>query len=494
MSTFLGMVSGAPLLHMTSDTRTQAQMQGGPISTTIFHSDLPYIFVKNRFTLDTYSTWGDTSGGRTFALSTDLKNYWESNLNLAYLIIVEQSDGSQSIINPMLQADGRYFENFGNSYTYNAIAAINGADYCFAFTTSDSQLSAITRGNTGFPLGSTINYTFRPFGSGDTRITIFRTPFAEWFTSSGYVWSVAENSNYYWANAYNNDPNRFGRDLVSSGNDATKVHIVFLNVNNSVASFNRLPDKTGTDINIEIDDFDVGGVDMLANTPLISRGVKAAGTTVTPLIGTPVGGKTTGISSSNVDTGFVSTSNVVSINNTPVLEIPDEFTSSQTMEIDFLNKTIKRDGNDIFTSTTAASGLRVIGTKEVTFTPATGSVTEGLNTYRTMTNTQTGSYTETPDADTIYLANTVYDDQKLLSSTLMTVGDNPVFHHHWYYRDEVPQPTKILNFGCDFMITIDSSGNITPRAYVRGGLVRNLTFGGITFGDFKVRLIALAAN
>lgn len=489
------MVGGEPLLHMTTDTRTQAQMQGAPGPTTIFHSDLPYIFVKKRFTLDSYVNWGSGNGGRTFALPQAVQDYRSNNPNQAHLLIIEESNGQQSIINPMLNMDAKFSDAESGFTVINCTSCINGADYQFAFTTSDSQLSAITRGNQFFQ--SSPSLTFRPWGTTDTRITIFRAPYGEQRdtgTFSLFTKIREDQIDYRYNNA--SDPLRFGRDLLSVGNDCVKVHIVFLNIENSPTTFNRLPDKTGTDINIEIDNFDVGGVDMLENTPIISRGIKNSGDVITSLIGRPVGSKITGFSEANTELGFVTTSNNVTENNTPVIEIPADFTPAQTMEIDFKDKTIKRDGNDIFTASTATSGLRVIGTKQFTFQPSTGSLTQENRTgYINQSVTISGSYTETPDANTIYLASTLYQGQQLLSSTIMTPGDNPVCNFAVYYDEDSANPDNFYSYLMVGMVTIANDGTLTPRTYYR---TRNFSSSivsvGFTLDAIDVRLIALSAN
>lgn len=47
MSFFLGKNGSKPLLHITKGTNTEAQLKGGPISNTVFHSSLPYLQVKS---------------------------------------------------------------------------------------------------------------------------------------------------------------------------------------------------------------------------------------------------------------------------------------------------------------------------------------------------------------------------------------------------------------------------------------------------------------
>jgi hypothetical protein len=477
---------------MTTDTRSLEDMKTDPLSTSIFHSDLPYIFVKDRFTVDSYVAWGDTSGGRTFALSSDLIDYKAANPDRAFLMVIEESDGKQSIVNPMLQADSVFDDTENGITTANATCAINGCDYLFAFTTSDSQLSAITRGNS--LITGSINLVYRPWDVGDTRVTIFRAPFGEYTIPFGtIIQSSPRGSELYFIDSLS-DGRRFGRDLVSIGNDCVKVHFIFLNIQNSVDTFDRLPDYTGGAINIEIDDFTVGGVNMLENTPLISRGTFNSGDTVTPIIGKPLGSRVAVFSSSQMDLGFTSSTNVVSANNTPVIEIPSEFTPAQTMQINFKDKFIRRDGTDIFTTTTAAAGLRIIGTKEIEFTPATGSITEFMNSFVTLSSTQTGTITGA-DANTIYLASTVYDDQKLLSSTIMTVGDNPIFNIFGYYQKDSSNPDDSFSFGAFFLITIASDGTVSARCYRRSAnYSASVVSVGFTFGAFKVRLIALDAS
>jgi len=496
VSTFLGMVSGEPLLHMTTDSRTQAQMQGAPGPTTIFHSDLPYIFVKKQFTLDSYVIWGTGGGGRTFSIPTELQNYKSNNPDLAYLMIVEESNGNKSIINPMLQIDSKYGTSESGTVFLDGTSCINGFDYEFAFTTSDSQLSDITRIST-FVKGG-IDLTFRPWDVGDTRVTIFRAPYGKMSDYDPIGYSEIHRKNGALGFPREEGYDHYGGtkiDLLSSNNNAAKVHFVFLNIENSATTFDRLPDKTGTDINIEIDNFNVGGVDMLENTPLIMRGVKNSGDSVTKLMPNSmlVGSKVTGFDLFNASTGFVSSSDTVTADNTPVIEIPDEFSPAQTMEIDFKDKTIKRDGSDIFTAATAASGLRVIGTKQFSFSSG-ATVSEYSSGFNNHPITVSGTYSETPDANTMYLASVRYEGLSLLSSTIMTAGDNQIMTIVAHLDDGVLNPDIFYSFYATALVTISNTGTITARTYWRGYNFGTISSFIYSLDTLDVRLIALSAN
>ena len=493
MSTFLGIVGGNPLLHMTTDTRTEAQMQGNPGSTTIFHSDLPYIFVREQYTLDSYTNYNGSDAGRTFALTTELQNFKSSNPDLAHLLVLEDSSGNKWVHNPMLNTIGGSRKIFLNAPRYEFCACANGAEYFTAFTTSDSQLDGITR-NT---FRTSINFIFRPWDVGDTRITVFRTPdFAYKMTTTQY--GVLYNSGILPSQAMPNICNASdqfdwgAKDLESDNIDVVKVHFVFLNVEHSATTFDRLPNYQAGSITLNKDDFIVGGIDLNKNQPLVTRGKKASGTTVTPLFGQVLGGKTIGITSETV--GKVSTSNVVSQNDTPVLEIPNQWSSASEIEIDFQNKTVKRDGDTTFSASSLAEGLVYIGTKKIVIPQFSESLTENQNFHSTVSSTQTGSFSS-PDANTLYLASVVYGGQKLHSAAVWSVGDNVIADFGLAYTERFSSYFAVYAIDTVFYLEIDASGNTTVKKHSKSADFISISSAGFTLSEsFEIELMGLKPN
>lgn len=486
MSSFLGKAdSGNPIMHFTSDTKSIADMKSGPGPTTLFHSDLPYVFVRERWKLTSYTGW---AGGRKFALPSDLRTFKSNNPNLAFLIIVEQSDGSKAIMDPCLHVSYYYWmnqTNVGNQFLVaDVLSAINGTDYQYAFTDDDSQLSSITRQPS---LGA---LTFRTWDSNDTSITIFRAPFGECYIPSGYVQGQVDYQLLTWD--YNN---RGGKNLLSVGNDCVSIEIVFLNITNSPTTFDRQPNfNSSSAITVSRDTFNVGGFDLLNFTPTLSRGTYNTGSTITPYYGNLVGGKPNFISLTDFDMGYVTTGNQVTKNGTPVLEIPVASQPSDTLEIDFKQKYIKKGGKTIFNASTASQGLRVIGTKEIEFTLDSGNIGEYSNTHAVLASTQTGSYTETPTSNTIYLMSAVFNGVDILNSSIIGVGDNVILATSLYWRYEQGVAYQ-YSMAPQFYLNITANGAITPKVYKYSSNYINI--GGnvvsVGFGSIKVRLIALAA-
>lgn len=493
MSTFLGIVGGNPLLHMTTDTRTEAQMQGGPSSTSIFHSDLPYIFVREQYTLDSYTNYNGSDAGRTFAITTELQNFKNSNPNLAHLLVLEDSSGNKWVHNPMLNTIGGSRKVFLNGPRYEFCACANGAEYFTAFTTSDSQLDAITR-NT---FRTTIDFTFRPWDVGDTRITVFRTPdFAYKMTTTQY--GVLFNSGISPSEALPNICNGSdifdwgAKDLESDNIDVTKVHFVFLNVEHSGSSFDRLPNYQAGSITLNKDDFIVGGIDLNKNQPLVTRGKQASGTTVTPLFGQVLGGKT--VKTTEETVGKVSTSNVVSQNDTPILEIPDAWSPASEIEIDFKDKFVKRDGETTFSANSLAQGLVFIGEKKIVVPQFTDSLTSNQNTTSTVSSTQTGSFTS-PDANTLYLASVVYAGQKLHSVAVWSVGDNVIADFGLGYLERFSSFNAAFAIDVTFYLEIDASGNTTVKKKSVAAEFVNISSAGFTLDEsFEIELMGLKPN
>lgn len=502
MSTFIGKVGSTPICHMTSDTQTQTTLEGNPISTTLFHSQLPYVFAREQFELTSYSSW-NSGHGRTFAFSQDLIDFKDNNPDLACLVILEDSSGKRGLFTPTLTL--YHVDNQGYK---NGMSSL-GNEYTCAFTSSDTQLEDMTR-------QPNIAYTLHTFDTADTRITVFRHAYVGTYanTSTACGQSSVRALGSFWAdectdrydylranfpslascrsdwNAYRNPVDL--RSLASGGVDIVKVRFVFLNITNTASTFDRQTDYSGTSsITIKDDQFNVGNIDLIKNAPIVSHGLKNTTDTVDAVIGTLAGGMPTNYTNGIVNTlGKLSDGGSPAANNTPVLEFPDPSTASTTMEYDFSTKVFKRDGKPVFSATTAAKGLQVIGTKEIEFDFASGSFGGGTDTFVSLTQTQSGTITGA-GANTLYLASMVYAgdgttfDQPL-PSCVYGVGRNKMMLF-WYAR-------VVNNFNywiaapawvCD----IDSSGNIDVKVHRRGGDMTSAV--SFTFGAMKLRLIAM---
>ena len=505
MSTFIGKVGTTPICHMTSDTQTQTTLEGNPISTTLFHSQLPYVFAREQWEITSYTSW-NSGHGRTFALPSDLQTFKSNNPDLGFLLILEDSSGAKTLFDPSIHALMTYV----SLYPVNTSVAITGAGYQAAFTDSDSQLQDLTRWGVSGNSATAFSYTLSTWDTSDTRITIFKTPFGNiqnrspsYFTytpaAACYVAPTAhpygdEQSNFDYCNYYGyTDRLGYPIDMQSSGLDIVKIRIVFLNIENTASTFDRQKDYSGTSsITIKDDEFNVGNIDLIQNAPILYHGKKSTSDTVTPVIGTCVGAITQydPFSSTLPVSGKVTTSGGITANNTPVFEFPDDKTASTTMEYDFLNKVFKRDGKPVFSASANAKAMQVIGSKEFEFDLDAYSNT-GI-TESTISHTATGSWSGNT-ANTVYLASLAYkgnnDTQyvKATSTTIYTVGDN--YMHTWYKFISTNQGAASLT-ACWFA-EIASNGTVTIK--IRDAFRNYTGYSSLSIaaGSLKLRLIAI---
>ena len=496
MSTFIGKVGGKPFMHMTSDTKTEANMQGAPSSTTLFHSDLPYVFAREQWEIDTYTDWNGTGGGRKFALPAEAQTFRANNPDLAYIVILEDVNGHTTIVNPCLNVHGSFWQYVNPNVDYKYSAATVGSEYTIAFTDSDSQLTALSRNPQSGTWGATRELTFRIWDSNDTSVTVFRHQYAgTWFKVSAALPYYGSYARAHFANqvegSYESYMYGSAKDTVSDGLDIVKVRVVALNVTNSPSTFSV---QTGYDdtagITISNDEFSVGGVNLLESAPIISRGTKNSGDTVTPIYGTPIGNKVTGVNVSIKTTGKVNSSNVVQDNNTPVLEIPDPVPATPSAVFDFANQTFSINGDTVFSSSGTAQGLLATGYKTVTFDLAVGTYTSDLDNTITISSTSSGSF-GTVDANTMYLLAFKFSDSSgenvMTPVSLIGVGDNEIFND-WY---AVANSTNNVGWelGYNFFLSIDSSGNVTVKCRQRFNYFA--TSLSLDWGSIEARLIAL---
>jgi len=501
MSTFIGKVGSTPICHMTSDTQTQTTLEGSPISTTLFHSELPYVFAREQFELTSYSNWNG-GYGRTFAFSQDLIDFKDANPDLACLVILEDSSGDRGIFTPTITF--RHQDRLGSKHGMSSL----GNQYTCAFTSSDSQLEDITR-------QPNISFTLYNFDTADTRITVFKhayvgtyangsTPCGQsavqalatkWSDECTNYYDILRANGFIAAGCYDDwgggSPVDL-RSLASGGVDIVKVRFVFLNITNNATTFDRQKDYSGTSsITIKNDEFSVGNIDLIKNAPIISHGLKNTTDTVNATIGTLAGGMPTTYSNGVVNPlGKLSDGGSPLANSTPVLEFPDPSDSNTSMVYDFKNQVFYRDSEPVFSATTAAKGLQVIGTKEITFAFASGSFGGGTDSFVSLSQTQTGTITGA-GANTLYLASMVYaydgvNYNQPLPTCLYGVGRNKMmlFHYARVINNQnywIAAPAWV----CD----IDSSGNIDVKVHRRGGSMTSSI--SVSFGAMKLRLIAM---
>jgi hypothetical protein len=486
VSTFVGKNGTTPLVHMTSDERTEADLKSGLLSSTLFHSDLPYIFVREQWTLSSYTTWNGSSGGRKFALPADLQTFKSNNPDLAFLVVLEDGNGNKTVLNPLLCTMSCDYYNPYVGYQRYCTATV-GSEYSVAFTDSDTQLTNLTR-NT-YTTGG-VSVTFRTWDTNDTSITVFRNRAGEYYYKTytaviPYAWDNYSTVSY--------PPNYMigaAKNMTSSGLDITKVHIMFLNVINSTTSLSvQSGYNASSEIIINKNTFRVGNIDLIKNTHLIAHGVYNASNKVTSLGGTLVGAKTTGFSYSSKVQGMVASNGVVQDNNTPVLEIPPPSSSGSSIEIDLKNQLIKRDGNTIFSTTAASKGLVYNGTKEITMT-LSASMAPNQNTAVAITNTQTGSFVNS-SASTLYLATLVFSPsgggKQTTQVVLCSTGNTEVFSDYHYYNNTGTS----YSYGVTWYINIATNGTVSTYYNKRTGPNGGVSGYSVNWGSITVRLIAL---
>lgn len=497
MSTFIGKVGTTPICHMTSDTQTQTTLEGDPISTTLFHSQLPYVFAREQFELTSYTSWGgDSYQGRKFAFSQALIDFKDDNPDLACLVILEDSNGKASIFHP---TPSIWMWRWVTS-TYHCVGLL-GQEYSCAFTDSDTDLESLTKQSFD---GSSINVTFYNFDTNATHITVFKHTNLGYHSctdSFGDLYfdgqDFAPSGSYGWKNniRFNGDSTD---DLDSSVTpDITKVKFVFLNVVNTATTFDRQKDYSGTSsITIKDDEFSVGNIDLIKNAPIVSHGELDTTDSTTPVFGSLAAAVPPYYSyTSPYEAAKISTSGgSPDVNGTPVFEIPDPSDSNTTMEYDFASKVFKRDGEPVFSAASAAKGLQFLGTAELTFNVSVSNVGENASVWTTLA-TDTTSITGA-SANTTYLASISYTgdgtNYQNFPTCVYGVGDNIIFKTIWVGTYVSGSVMTRRGVGTTFLCTIDSAGDITVRVHQKACNYAAVTStGGYSLGSMKLRLIAM---
>jgi hypothetical protein len=490
------MESGNAVFHMTTDERSQAQLKTGPVSTTTFHSDLPYVLVKEQFELTSYTQWSGSDGGRKFAFSQDLIDYRDDNPDLAYLLVLEDSSGNSWVHDPLINARLSWYNLYNG---LNTIAlAINGADYQVAYTDSDGQLEDLTKNTWTL---SSYALTFRTWDTNDTSVTVFKTPVdKDCREESMFIDPSSTNS-------YNKSLMRWmtdaqtsgGTDLKSSGLDVTKVRFVFLNIKHTSSAFELQKGFSKNEISIKPSEFKVHNIDLGGTTPLVSHGNVSSGATITPVIsGTLASGKVTG---TTLTSAKVNSSNQLLNGDAPVIEIPTDAGTFTGWDFDFNTRTIKRNNIDVYSDTIAANAIGVIGSQVIDVSPSLTLTSSSVT--QTLTSTATGSLGNV-DGDTIFLASVVSGSSKLHSSSLMGVGDNLIadfivggYQHvaslgQYRWSNNIKIYLNISANGATVVKVFWEPGNDSnyPNPIYRNSWY-NISQVSLVIPDLKVRLIAL---
>ena len=497
MSTLLGMESGNAVFHMTTDERSQAQLKTGPVSTTTFHSDLPYVLVREQFELTSYTQWSGADGGRKFALGQDLIDFRSDNTDLAYLLILEDSSGNSWVHDPLINVRGswnRVGVN-GQAAVNEVVFAGNGGDYQVAFTDSDSQLANLTK-NT---LGTTFDWVFETWDNNDTDITIFRAPVtlgvrdSKAFVHPSYSYQH-DNSFLKW---FTNAGVVGGTDLESVNLDVVKVRFAFLNVTHSSSTFELQKGFSKDEIKISPNEFSVHQINLAKMIPLISHGTKASGSTITAIGSCEVvSGKGANLS---LTSAKIDNTNQIINASAPVLEIPPSVGTLTGWDIDFSSRAIKRNGIDVWTDSIAAHSIGVLGKREIDFSPSL-TLTNATVT-QTISSNSTGSLGNV-DSDTLYLASIVSGSDKLHSVSVMSAGDNLLADLVLGKRQSLYDAARSQwSNNVQIYLVIDSSGNTTIKVFWEPGIHSqsqgfynsywNISSVSVVIPDFKIRLISV---
>lgn len=509
MSTLLKNVNGNPFLHMTSDSRTVAQLEGSPNSNTVFHSDLPYALTSEQFEITSYTEINQTSGtagtgARVFDIPSACRTFRSNNARRLYFVILYDQDGGAMMHYPMLNA--RYELGIGSNWR---AATASGAEYQVWFDNNnyDDYKDAWRIGVANHNNNVAMSFKFDRWETTATKLIVSRTP-ALGSGSFSYSFPASERA-FFTSNGFKSD-----------NLDIVRVRIVFLNmeVTSNGQAFNQKADFSVLD-EIEITDssFDIGNYDLANNMPI--RVIQTTGNALTqihPLSGiygeavsfkrpvlnwlhqNPTYQKRTinGVNYEDVNTEYTGCI---------VVDIPRE-NSTNAIQVDLKNQTIKRNRfmtnsasnpfvfddertATVFATTTAGSGMRVVGSRSLSFTP---SVTAAANTTTTSNLT---SYTSAFSEDVYYIA--VLDMfGEFTGAHIITEGDNEIWHAHVNNSNASQGGTFYnvsYNFKMQLYLEMLSDTRVRARMRIQGA---SWTYTGtipISFTTtFHVALLAIA--
>lgn len=300
MSLYLGKDdSDNPLLHMTSGTRTPAELKSGSYPDTIFDSRMPYLTITARYLL---TRLPDYAGAKVFDI-TDVASYF-STTSEAFIVILEDSSGGRWVHTPSLRINSQY--GSGSGRRADACGAVCGQDYSLAFLQSETDLIRVSQNGV---LGQDpVSFTFHTLDSTDTVMVVSRIP---------YSWSEGRRRPYDWT--YGSYVEHYGCGFLEktayagpslpwqSNNDVVSAEVLFLNVTNSSSTFSVKSGNNTGGIKLSPNEFTLGQKDISEYAPLLSRGVLSSGV-VSPLTtngdvlpSTPIGNLTAKVNGGVLD-------------------------------------------------------------------------------------------------------------------------------------------------------------------------------------------------
>lgn len=505
MSTLLKNVNGNPFLHMTSDSRTIAQLEGSPNSNTVFHSDLPYALTSEQFEITSYTeinraySNGFGTGARVFDIPTGCALFRYNNPRRLYFVILYDEDGGAVFHYPMLNA--RYELGLTNWIA----ASASGAEYQVWFDDSnyteyeDSYRIGVSNHNNN----TALFYKFDRWETSATKIIVSRTP----ALSNG-------NLSYSFSSA---DQAFFTSSGLRSDNlDIVRVRIVFLNmeVTSNATGFNQKADfSTLDEIKLTPTSFDVGNYDLANNMPIRIIETTSANQEIDNIYGEAITFKRPDISVLTQDPTFqkktISGTDKEDIctdsSGTVVCDMP-RTNSTNAMQIDLKNQTIKRNRlmsqdasnpfvyNDertatVFSTTTAGSGMRVVGTRSLTFRPS-------FTVYNNQTVTHNiTSYTSAFTEDVFYIA-TLDMFGEFTGAHFITEGDNLLWKVDLNNRNASQNGTFFnVRFNFQLKLYLEQLSDSRVRARMRvesSGWTYSSTIAVSFTTDFHVALLAIA--
>lgn len=504
MSTLLKNVNGNPFLHMTSDSRTVTQLEGSPNSNTVFHSDLPYALTSEQFEITSYTEINKTNnvsgtGARVFDIPTACRTFRSNNARRLYFVVLYDQDGGAIFHYPMLNA--RYELGLTNWIA----ATASGAEYQVWFDNNnyDDYEDAYRIGVANHNNNVALTFKFDRWETTATKLIVSRST----ALTSG-------NLSYSFSTA---DQGQFSSSGIGSASlDIVRVRIVFLNmeVTTNGQGFNQKADFSVLDeIQITDSSFDVGNYDLANNMPIRIIETTAANQEIDDVYGEAVTFKRPSISVlsqnptyqkktvSGVDKEDYCTDSAGCV----VVDIPRENTTN-AVQIDLKNQTVKRNRfmtnsasnpfvfddertATVFSSTTAGSGMRVVGTRSLTFKPSF-NVSNNQTTTHNLT-----SYTTAFTEDVFYIA-TLDMFGEFTGAHFITEGDNIIWKVDMNNRNASQGGTFYnVRFNFQLKLYLQQLSDSRVRARMRvesSGWTYTGTIPVNFITDFHVALLAVA--
>jgi len=504
MSTLLKNLGGQPFMHMTSDQRTVQQLEGPPDSNTVFHTSLPYVLTSRQFEIDTYQEINKISGqngtgARVFDVPQECISFRSANPRRLYFVVLYTDEGGATFHYPMLNA--RY--EVGRS---NYIAATaSGAEHQVFFDSANlAEYEAAWRiGIQDTNNNTALFFKYDRWEPNATKIVVTRSL----GLSDGNVnYSFPASEQKYFAST----------GLRSEELKIVRVRIVFLNteVSSDGLSFNQRADFSELNqIRIADDSFDIGNYDLANNMPLRIIRTTQNLQPLSDIYGEAVTFKRPAIDELRQSPTFQKINyNGVAYEDfctdsagTICADIPRE-NNTNALQVDLQNKTISRNRfmtnspenpfqfddertPDVFSPTVAGSGMRVLGARNLRFTPSF-TMTNNMSQFFTFTG-WTSSFNE----DCFYIASLDFGGE-FTGAHFINEGNNLIAKAQIQnYNATQDGLTYNVRFNFDFRFYLE----VGPDSRVRGrGFVKT---NGWTYGqnipftftnEFRIALLAIA--